>query len=156
MDSIGLRLPQSEFPDSSIPLYSCAVKRLVFLLLLVVLPLRLAWAVGAGHCPPDAGLTGGVVPVAAASHALGGQVHGDDGHVHGDESRAQGHDPIGAGHAGDSGHDCHLLQLVALEPPAGRAQSLLGIGTAACEREQPPYESHIPAGPERPKWPLAA
>jgi hypothetical protein len=132
------------------------VKRIIFLLLVVALPFRMAWAAGLDHCPPSAGMADGAATIAAPAHTLDVHPHGEDGHVHGDDGSAHGSHPSGAGHEGGARLECNLFQFVALEPPAGRPHSLPMVGTAVYEREQPPYESHIPTGPERPNWRLTA
>jgi hypothetical protein len=121
-------------------LYSAAVRRLLVLLLLAVLPLQISWA-AAFHCPQGGDGGAGLSVASAAPHAA--HTHAHDG----DESDD--------GHAAGAGLDCSVLQLVALEPPSAWLQFLARAGAIAHGVACPGYKSHIPDGLERPKWGLA-
>jgi len=118
------------------------MRRFLLLLLLAVLPLQIPWAAGAAHCP-----RGGD----DAAHASVPGDASDEAHAHvhdagdGDEGQATG-----------AGLDCSAIQLVALEPPAVRAQSLPSAGATPQDVESSGYKSHIPDGLDRPNWRFAA
>ena len=135
--------------------------RLVFLLLLIVLPLQPTWAVGGGYCPPD----GGHPNASAAdhdSHAAHAQDHGDGASGHHHHSHAahahqhgDGDDGGNRGHAAGADLDCSAFHFVALEPFVASAHSLPQIGVTLHCVEYTGYKSHIPEGPDRPCWRFA-
>jgi hypothetical protein len=131
-----------KFPGSTFVISSAAMKRFLLLLLLAVLPVQTPWAAGFAHCPHD----------------------GDDGahaSVPSDASRAahaHGHDTGDGdeGHAAGASLDCSVIHLVAIEPPAARAQSLSRAGATAHDVEYSGHKSHISGGLDRPNWRFAA
>jgi hypothetical protein len=137
-------------------LYSRAVNHFVILFLLAVLPLQMSWAVGLGHCPQNPSYAAGAAPIDATSHAIASQPQDDEAPPHGDDGHAHDHPGNGAGHAAGAGLDCSVFQFVALEPPTAGAPSMPRTCATALCGERAAYESHIPTGPERPKWHLAA
>ena len=116
--------------------------RLVFLLLLIVLPLQTTWAAGLGYCPPDSDH--------AYASAAGHDSHAAHAHDHGD-----GDDGGNRGHAAGAHLDCSAFHFVALEPFVASAHSLPQVGVTLHRVEYTGYKSHIPEGPDRPRWRFA-
>jgi len=120
-----------------------SMRQLVLVTLLLVLPLQTVWAAGAGHC-----LHGWAV----SDHAFmqDGHGHGAAGHVH---DHAGSSDD--AGRAIGSAADCNAFHFVVLDG-SGLA---LNAWSAARGRPFGPlsifFKSHIPPGPDRPRWRLA-
>lgn len=118
------------------------MKRFLLLLLLAVLPLQVTWAAGVRHCPDDGDRGASVSVPGDASHA---------GHVH-----KHADDSGGGGYAAGSGLDCSAFQFVALDPSAAATQWLAQAGATTHDIEYAAYKSHIPDGPDRPRWRFAA
>jgi hypothetical protein len=113
-----------------------AVRRTVFLLLLLILPVQFAWASATGYCGHETG--------DAKKH------FGHHEHQHRADQDGASKDTKAASTA-SADSDCGMCQLSAAQPiPA--TQSDIGI-----TRSEPPrfahdarYDSYIPSGPERP------
>lgn len=111
---------------------------MVLLLLLFVLPLQTLWAAGAGHCLSGSG---------AADHAAHPHEHDTAGHAH-EHVGGPGHD----GPATDAAVDCSAFHFVALEASATVASALPRSGVLPFGHLCISFTSHIPAGPDRPRW----
>jgi hypothetical protein len=129
-----------EFPGSTFVISSAAMKRFLLLFLLAVLPLQIPWAAGVAHCPHDGDNDAYASVSGDTSHTAHGLATGD-----GDEGLAAG-----------AGPDCSVINLVALEPPAVRAQASPRAGATAHDVAFSGHKSHIPDGLDRPNWDLAA
>ena len=116
------------------------MRRLALVLLLFVLPLQTTWAVGVGHCLFGSG---------AADHAAHAHGHDETEHVHeylGDATHG--------GQATDSAVDCSAFHFVALEASGPIASVLPRTGVLPFGPLSISFKSHIPAGPDRPRWRL--
>jgi hypothetical protein len=114
------------------------MRRFVLLLLLFVLPLQTLWAAGAGHCLSDGG---------AADHAAHSHEHDTAGHAH-EHVGGAGHDAPGT----DAAVDCSAFHFVALEALATVASELPRTGVLPFGPLSISFTSHIPPGPDRPRW----
>ena len=122
------------------------MRRLVLMLLLCVLPLQTLWAAGAGHC----------LPGPAVGDDAPGQ-HGQ-GHEHGATSHAHDHagPSGGAGQASGSAVDCSAFHFVGLDASEVGPEMLSALGGLPFNPLSIFFKSHIPPGPDRPRWRLAA
>jgi hypothetical protein len=119
--------------------------RWLMVVLLVVVPLQLAWAAGAAYCGHES-------TVAGAKHL------GHHEHVH--LSGTDGAAAVDAVNPSSSFHadceTCHFGASATL-PTAPLGSGILhGVGSVGAS--SPRFLSHIPAGPERPDrslWPLS-
>jgi hypothetical protein len=128
------------------------VKRLIILLLLAVLPVQATWA-GAAHCPRgeqygDHAVQSGTStgPDAVDPHMAVPDAH--HGHHDGDHGNA--------GHSNGTAVDCSLFQFVAVAPRDTAPHLLPQPSAFVIGIVLPGYDSHIPDGPERPNWRVAA
>ncbi|MEJ8855895.1 cobalt-zinc-cadmium resistance protein [Variovorax robiniae] len=118
------------------------MRKLVFLLLLAILPLQFSWGAAAAYCRHEAG--------AGAPHF---------GH-HEHQAKASSTDHVKDGKLktiADGDDDCGMCHASAAEPAPSRQATLLvpWDGTAPAYRA-PSYQSFIPHGLERPARPLAS
>lgn len=133
---------RDEFLISTVALYSAAMQRFIILLVLAVLPLQVTWAAGARHCPHDGDYGVSVSVPGDASHATHVDEHEDDSG--------------GGGYAAESVLDCSAFHFVALDPLAAPKQWLPQAGATTQAIDNAAYKSHIPDGPDRPRWRFAA
>jgi hypothetical protein len=120
-----------------------SMRHLVLVTLLLVLPVQILWAAGAGHCLPGS--------------ALGDHASMHHGHGHGAAEHVHDH----AGTSGDAGQatgsavDCSAFHFIVLDGPG------VVVNASSATRSGPfgPlsifFKSHIPPGPDRPRWRLA-
>jgi hypothetical protein len=128
------------------------VRRLILLFLLAVLPVQTTWA-GVAHCPRgehfgEQAVVSGNTPGLDAVHRHGVVPDAHHGHEHGDHGNA--------GHSGGTAIDCSLFQFVAAAPRDTAPHSLPRPSAIAVGIVLPAYNSHIPDGPDRPNWRVAA
>jgi hypothetical protein len=128
------------------------VKRFILLFLLAVLPMQSTWA-GVPHCPRGEHDGNGVMasgndtgPDAVDPHGAVPDAH--HGHEHGDHGSA--------GHSGGTAVDCSVFQFVAVPPRDTTPHSLPRLSAFVIGIVLPAYSSHIPDGPDRPNWRVAA
>ena len=116
------------------------MKRLVLLFLLLALPFQTALPAAVGHCPQAGERDAHASVPHDTSHA---------GHAH---ENADGDDGGNVGQAAGSGLDCNGFQVLAIDPSAAPAPSLPLSSATVHDVEGTGYESHIPDGPDRPRW----
>ncbi len=118
------------------------VKRFVLLTLLFVLPLQTLWAAGAGHC-----LAGGGVVDHASGQREHGHEHGTPGHVHDHAGPS-----VDAGQTYGSAIDCNAFHFVALDGSGMQQDISAAAAGAPFDPLNTFFKSHIPPGPDRPRW----
>ena len=121
--------------------HATLVKRFVLLTLLLVLPLQTLWAAGAGHC-----LLGGVADHASGQHEQGHE-HGAPGHVH-DHAGPSGD----AGQTNGSAIDCNAFHFVAPDGSGLKQDMSFAATGPSYDPLSIFFKSHIPPGPDRPRW----
>ena len=118
------------------------MKRFVILALLFALPVQMLWASGVGHC---------LLGSDRADYVPGAHEHHEAKHAH-DHAHAAGDTGHGAGNAAD----CSAFHFAAIDastanPPVPAEMGVLGFNAVSAF-----YKSHIPPGPDRPRWRFAA
>jgi hypothetical protein len=113
-----------------------AVRRIIFIVLLAILPVQFSWAAASAYCHHESG--------AGAKH-FG---HHEHQHKAGADGASQDKKVASSGQADN---DCGSCQFSAAQPiPAAAADLPVQSAGPQCLASTATYGSHIPSGPERP------
>lgn len=118
------------------------MKRFVILALLFALPVQMLWASGVGHC---------LLGSDRADYVPGAHEHHEAKHAH-DHAHAAGDTGHGAGNAAD----CSAFHFAAIDASTANPPVLAEMGVLGFDAVSAFYKSHIPPGPDRPRWRFAA
>jgi hypothetical protein len=135
-----------------------AMRRLLLVFLLVLMPLQTVWSAAAAYCAheqaPAAAHFGHHVHKHAGAHQ-GGDAHADVGHASADDAQGGAAGSIfNLGSADLDCHSCHGSGTVLF------AHTVAPAALALCAHPLPLVAAQLPAPlsprPERPNWPYAA